>query len=309
MTIQQLEYIVAVDNYKHFGKAALACGITQPTLSLMIKKLEEELDVTIFRRDSHPVRATEMGEKVLERARMVLLKAGELVEMTKSEKELSSGELNIGMISTVAPVLVPGLFMYILKKHPSVQPVIQEMQTENIKTQLHKGQLDMGIVASPADDADLVEIPLYREGFLAYVSPDNPLHKQSSLDSATLLDHPLWIMKKGLRLFDKSLLAEGETFSYEQMYEGGRAGTLIYIVNSIGGITLVPESHVHLILYSMQSNLRPIVGASAKRTVSLVLRKDYFHETMMNIIVDAVRNTIPAEMQHEMIKSVSRLKL
>lgn len=305
MTIQQLEYIVAVDDHRHFGKAAEACNVTQPTLSLMIKKLEEELDTVIFDRESHPVQATSTGRKIIDKARVVIFNAAQLVEMTRSEKELISGELNLAVISTVAAVLTPGVFKYFQRSHPEVELNIQEMLTDNIKSHLHKARVDMGIMVSPVNDPELLEIPLYTERFMAYVSPDNPLHASESLESGRLLDHPLWIMKDGLRLFDKSMLKEGERFSYEKMYEGGRAGTLIYIVNELGGMTIVPESHKPLILYSMQSNLRPIVNPEVSRTLSLVIRKDYVHEAMMNLVIDAVRECIPAEMLSDVIRAGS----
>jgi len=297
-----MEYIIAVDQHGHFGKAADTCGITQPTLSLMIKKLEEELDVQIFDRESHPVKATEFGRKIIDKAKVVVFNSNQLVEMTKSEKELSSGEIKIGMISTVAPVLIPGLFSYLLKNHSRVQPNVQEMLAEDILDRLKKAELDMGIVVSPVDDPDLLEIPIFHEKFLAYVSPDYPLYEKTELQSKALLDHPVWILKDGLRHFDKSMIVEGENFSYDQMYEGGRAGTLIFIVNQIGGITIVPELHTSLILYSMQKNLRPLVNPEVSRTLSLVIRKDYIHEKLLNIVVDAIKSVVPVQNQEEIIQ-------
>lgn len=302
MTLQQLEYIISVAEYGHFGKAADACGVTQPTLSLMIKKLEEELDVVIFDRDSHPVNPTVLGQKVIDKARVVLFNTGQLVELTRSEKSLASGEVKIAMISTVAPVLTPGLFRYLCKTYPQVHPQVQEMLSDSIIRRLKKAELDMGIVVSPVKDPDLMEIPLFHEKFLAYVSPDYPLYAKTALESKKLLNHPIWIMKDGLRQFDKSMLAEGERFSYDKMYEGGRAGTLIFIVNEIGGMTIIPELHRNLILYSMQENLRPIVNPELSRKISLVIRKDYVHERMLNIVIEAVRNTIPLENQEDIIK-------
>lgn len=302
MTLQQMEYIMAVEEYGHFGKAADACGITQPTLSLMIKKLEEELDVVIFDRDSHPVQPTEMGRKVIDKARIIIFNTKQLVEMTKTEKELASGEVRIAMISTVAPILIPGMFKYMCRKYPKVQPLVQEMLSENIIRHLKQAKLDMGVVVSPVNDPDLLEIPLFHEKFLAYVSPEYPLYKKQALESTKLLNHPIWIMKDGLRQFDKSMLAEGERFSYDKMYEGGRAGTLIFIVNEMGGMTILPELHRSLILYSMQENLRPIVNPEVSRTISLVIRKDYVHERMLDIFIEAVKNTIPLENQEDIIK-------
>ncbi|MCQ2145236.1 MAG: LysR family transcriptional regulator [Bacteroidales bacterium] len=308
MTLQQLEYIIAVNEYQHFGKAAEACGVTQPTLSLMIKKLEEELDVQIFDRESHPVRATEIGRKVLEKAGVILYGTRQLVEVTKSEKELASGNVSIAMISTVAPVLTPGLFSHIGKNYPAIHPQIQEMLTGTIIDKLKKAEIDMGLLVSPVDSPDLLEIPIYHEKFLAYVSPTNELYQKEELTSSKLLDHPIWIMKDGLRQFDRSMLAPGERFSYDKMYEGGRAGTLIYIVNEMGGLTIVPELHKGLILLSMQKHLRPIVNPVVTRKISLVIRKDYIHEKMLNIVIDALKTVIPFENQDEMIRN-GRIKI
>lgn len=303
MTIQQLEYIIAVNEYQHFGKAADACGVTQPTLSLMIKKLEEELDVQIFDRDSHPVRPTEIGMKILEKAGVILYGTRQLVEVTKSEKELASGNLSIAMISTVSPVLTPGMFSYIGKKYHSIRLQIQELPSDSIIKKLKRAEIDMGIMVSPVNSPELLEIPLFHERFLAYVSPDNKLYQKEELTSTKLLDHPIWIMKDGIRQFDRSMLAPGERFVYDKMYEGGRAGTLIYIVNAMGGLTIVPELHKGLILLSMQKHLRPIVNPVVGRKISLVIRKDYIHEKMLNIVVDAVRSVIPAENLEEMIRN------
>jgi len=302
MTLQQLEYIIAVNEYGHFGKAADACGITQPTLSLMIKKLEEELDIQIFDRDTHPVKATEFGQKIIDKARVVLFNSNQLVEMTKTEKELASGDVNIAMISTVAATLIPGIFKHIGTNYPEVHPIIQEAPADSIIEKLKRAEIDLGIVVSPINDPELLEIPLYHEKFMAYVSPDYPLYKKEALDSTKLLDHPIWIMKDGIRQFDRSMLTEGEQFTYDRMYEGGRAGTLIYIVNQMGGLTIVPELHKDLILFSMQTNLRPIKNPEVRRTLSMIIRKDFIHETMLNIVIEAIKSTIPVENQENVIR-------
>ncbi|MCQ2133873.1 MAG: LysR family transcriptional regulator [Bacteroidales bacterium] len=304
MTLQQLEYIRAVEEYGHFGKAADACGVTQPTLSLMVKKLEEELDVRIFDREVHPVVPTSMGRKIIEKAGQVLYSANQIVEFTRSEKQLSSGPVSIAMIATVAPVLIPGMFTFLGKKYPDILPQVQEMLTSTIIQKLKKAEVDMGIMVSPVNDPDLMEIPLYHERFLAYVSPDyRELYDCEEIQAYELLDHPIWIIKDGLRRFDKSMLAEGERFSYDRMYEGGRAGTLIYIVNQNGGATIVPELHRGMILLSMQKNLRPIVNPDVSRTVCLVVRKDYVHEHMLNIIIESIRQSIPADNLEDMVKN------
>ena len=297
ITLQQLRYIVAIDEYRHFGKAAEACGLTQPTLSLMVKKIEEELDVRLFDRNAHPVHPTEIGRKVIDQAKVVLYHAGQIAEMTRSEKEILSGSLKIALISTVAPVLVPGLFRFIGEKAPALSLQTEEMLTHTILDRLRKAEVDMGILAGPVQDPDFLEIPLYHETFLAYVFPDNPLAEQDCITRETLLGQAVWIIRDGLRRLDPAD-REGGSITYERFFEGGRVGTLIQVVNDNGGVTVVPETHTDLILFSQQKCLRPIVDPVPSRTISLVIRSDYIHEAKLNAVVDAVRRIIPANL-HE----------
>ena len=301
MTLQQLRYIVAIDDYRHFGKAAEACGLTQSTLSLMVKKLEEELDVRIFDRDAHPVTPTAIGRQVIDRAKVVLYNAEQLVEMTRSEKETLSGPLKIALISTISPVLTPGLFKYIGQRYPSIALQTEEMLSGTILDRLRKAEVDMGILAGPVREPGLLEIPLYHERFLAYVSPDNPAYAQESIRAASLFEQPLWIIREGLRLLDPRDLKE-ESFTYERFFEGGRVGILIQVVNDNGGLTIIPETHVGFILYSMQHCIRPIVDPEPRRTISLVIRSDYIHEAKLNAVVDAIKQVIPGEMLDNVLR-------
>ena len=292
MTLQQLRYIVAIDDYRHFGKAAEACGLNQSTLSLMVKKMEEELDVRLFDRNAHPVTPTEIGRKVIDQAKVVLYNVEQISEMTRSEKETLSGPLKIGIISTVAPVLVPGLFKHIGEKSPGISLQTEEMLTDTIKDKLRKTEIDMGILSGPVHEADFLEIPLYHERFLAYVSPSNPVYAQENVRLEAVLGQPMWIIRDGLRQLDPSDLKDGN-ITYERLFEGGRVGTLIQVVNDNGGITIVPETHTDLIMYSQQECLRPIVDPVPSRTISLVVRSDFIHEAKLNAVVDAVRRIIP----------------
>ena len=174
MTLQQLEYIVAVDRYGYFVAAAESCGVTQSTLSLMVRKLEDELDVRIFNRDTHPVEVTEAGRKVIDRAKLILYHCGQLLEGTRTERELLSGTLKVAMTSSVAPVLIPGMFRFVRNNYPSIDLRVEEMLSSTIIDQLQKGEVDMGVVSSPVRDTDMLEIPLYHESFMAYVSPREP---------------------------------------------------------------------------------------------------------------------------------------
>ncbi|MBR3387590.1 MAG: LysR family transcriptional regulator, partial [Bacteroidales bacterium] len=204
MTLQELKYIVAIDQYRHFGKAAEACGLTQSTLSLMVKKLEDELDVRIFDRNAHPVVPTEIGRKIIDQAKVVLYNTDQITEMTRSEKKVLSGPLRIALISTISPVLMPGMFKFLGERYPAISLQMEEMLTETIIDKLRKAEVDMGILSGPVDDPGLLEIPLYHERFFAYVSPTNPAYAQESIREDTLFSQPLWIIKDGVRQIDPS---------------------------------------------------------------------------------------------------------
>lgn len=296
MTLQELKYIAAIDQYRHFGKAAEACGLTQSTLSLMVKKLEEELDVRIFDRNAHPVAPTEIGRKIIDQAKVVLYNVDQITEMTRSEKKALSGPLRIALISTISPVLVPGMFKFLGERYPAISLQMEEMLTETIIDKLRKAEVDMGILSGPVDDPGLLEIPLYHERFFAYVSPTNPAYAQESIREDTLFSQPLWIIKDGVRQVDPSELRRGENLTYERLFEGGRVGILIQIVNESGGITIIPETHVGFIMYSQQKNLRPIVEPERRRAISLVVRADFIHESKLNAVVEAVRSIIPGNL-------------
>ena len=308
MTLLQLKYIVAIDRYGHFGKAAEACGLTQSTLSLMVKKLEEELDVRIFDRDAHPVTATEIGRRIIDQAKVVLFNADQIAQMTSSEKESLSGPLKIALISTVSPVLVPGLFKYFGRNYPSIALQTEEMLSETIKDRLRKAEVEMGIITGPVHDADLLEIPLYHERFYAYVSPTHPAYAQDSIRVENLFGQPFWIIKDGIRQIDPSELRTGEAITYDRFFEGGRVGTLIRIVNDNGGITIIPESHIGLIMYSQQASLRPIIEPELQRTVSLVVRNDFIHEAKLNAVIDAIKSIVPGNLLENIVRK-GNLKL
>ena len=304
MTLQQLRYIVALDEYRHFGKAAEACGLTQSTLSLMIKKLEEELDVQLFDRDAHPIVPTEMGRRILDQARVVLYNTDQIPELVRNEKQSLAGGLRIGLISTVAPVLVPGLFRYFCHNHPTIALQTEEMLTESVKDKLHKAEIDVGILAAPVGDPQLLEIPLYSERFYAYVSESDPAYARESLRLDQILDRPLWIMRNGLQLHVFSgRKGGGKPPVYEEYFEGGRVGTLIQIVEDNGGQTIIPETHIHLIPSELQTRLRPITDPAPRRTIVLAIRRDYIHEAMLNAVIRAVKDIIPGTMLENIIRA------
>ena len=298
MTLQQLEYIIAVEQHGYFVNASDACGVTQSTLSLMIKKLEEELDVKIFNRDTHPVTVTEMGRRVIDEAKMAVYHTKQLLELTRTAKEQASGDLSIAMTTTVAPVLMPGLFHYMRTKNPAIRLRVEEMITATIITKLKKAEVDMGIVTYPVNDPDLLEVPLYHERFFAYVSPQDAMYQVESIERSQLRQSKVWTMKDGVRL-----VRSDEEIKYDKLYEGGRVGMLIQITDENGGITIVPESHLHLLPETVKDRIRPIVNPEPQRTIGLVFRKDYVHERMMNIVVKAIKTMVPSEFLDGVIRA------
>lgn len=307
MTIHQLKYIIAIDQYRHFGRAAEACGLTQSTLSLMVKKLEEELDVLIFDRESHPVAPTEIGRKIIDQAKVVIYNLEQIPQITIDEKDALGGSLRIAVISTVSPVLIPGLFKYLGERHPAISLQAGEMLSETIIDKLRKTEVDMGILAGPLKDPDILEIPLYHERFLAYISPDNPAYALEEIQADKLFEQPIWIIKEGLRQLAPGDLDETD-FTYERYFEGGRVGMLIQVVNDNGGITIIPETHTGFILYSQQHCIRPIVNPEPRRTISLAIRRDYIHEAKLNAVVDAVKSIIPGALLDSILLK-GRLKI
>ena len=289
MTLQQLEYIIAVDQHGYFVNAADACGVTQSTLSLMIKKLEEELDVKIFNRDTHPVTVTEMGRKVIDEAKMAVYHTKQLLELTRTAKEQASGDLSIALTTTV--------------KHSVIQLRVEEMISATIIDKVKKAEIDMGILTYPVNDPDLLEIPLYHEHFFAYVSPKDDLYKEDSIERTQMSKYKVWTMKDGVRLFDRSKVRSEEEIKYDKLYEGGRVGILIQITDENGGITIVPESHLHLLPESVKDRIKPIVNPVPQRTIGLAFRKDYVHERMMNIVVKAIKTLVPSEFLDGVIRA------
>lgn len=302
MTLQQLRYIIAIDEYRHFGKAAEAFGLTQSTLSLMVKKMEEELDVKIFNRDAHPVSPTAIGRRIIDQAKVALYHVGQIEEMTLSEKDLMAGPLHIALISTVSPVLVPGMFRHFGNRYPSVSLQTEELITDTIKDKLRKAEVDMGIVAGPVEEPDLLEIPLYHERFYAYLSPGSTLYSKAEIRVEDLYKEPVWIIRNGLRKQDLSEMEKEGKVTYERFFEGGRVGMLIQIVNDLGGITIIPETHKDLILFSQQAGLRPIVAPERSRTISLLVRNDYIHEALLNAVIEAVKGIIPGALWDSVIR-------
>jgi len=302
MTIQQMEYVVAVDTYRHFVKAAETCGISQSTLSMMIKKLEEELDTIIFDREAHPVRPTAAGEKIIAQMKVVLFNANQLREMSLAEKSLSTGDVHLAMIPTVASDIVPRLFLEIQKDCPEIHLHAYELQTCDILEKLRKAEIDIAIMATPLEYAGTYEIPLYYEKLFAYVSPTDPLYGQEKISSAKLPCKRLWTLKSGHCMRDQIFRMCNDTSDYSARYEAGNIDTLVRIVDTNGGFTIIPELHVEYLAESQKKNIRELVEPEVVREISLVIRKDFVRERILNEIAAAMKKVIPEPMIDSRLK-------
>jgi len=297
-----MEYAVALDEHRHFVRAAEACGVSQSTLSTLLKKLEDELDTVIFDRNSHPLKPTEAGEKIISQARVVLYNTKQLREITLTERQMSSGEVRIAIIPTVSPYIVPKLFKRLGEDSSLIIPRIYEMQTPEILDRLSRAELDMAIMATPLGRNNLLEVPLYYEKLVVYVSPDEELAALDEIPSRNLPSKHLWVLKDGNCLRNQVFNLCGRVSSYNAIFEAGSIDTLVNIVDENGGYTVIPELHIQLLCEEKRRNIRPLVGPEPVREISLVIRNDFVREKMLNEIASAVKKIIPEHMIDSSLK-------
>lgn len=305
MTLQQLEYIVAVDKYRHFAKAAESCNVTQSTLSALIQKLEQELDLQIFDRKSHPVKPTAVGEAVIRQARVVLFNASQLHEMVLAEREKECGEIRLGVASTVAPYVLPKLFSELEARHPQVRLKAEEGRMDALVRKLERAELDVALLPTPVGREQLLEIPVYRERLLAYVSRGSSLYAAEALEADHLPADKLWVLQE-------EYCPKGGLFAFcarqsgnASLYKAGNAGTLVEIVDACGGYTILPELHVPLLSEERRLQVRPIRCPEPRREVSLVIRRDYVQQRLLNILADSLKLVIPEALLDGRIKKFS----
>jgi LysR family hydrogen peroxide-inducible transcriptional activator len=304
MTLQQLEYVLALDKTRHFVRAAEMCGVTQPTLSAMIQKLEDELDCRIFDRSSHPIVPTPVGEIVIKKAQTVLHSVNLLKESIASIKGSLSGSFTVAMIPTVAPYLLPGFIAAFQHDYPEVSLRVTEMRTESIIRNLQSAEIDMAILATPLNDPHLLEVPLYYEKFEAYISPKEELFEKQEVATDEMSDDRLWVLEEGHCLRNQ-VFNFCKNRKHASTYEAGSIDTLVKIVDINGGYTVIPELHVELLNDVQKLNVRQIVKPEATREISLVIRHDYVREGLMNAVANTVKQIIPQHMLDARLKKFS----
>ena len=302
MTLQQLKYIVAIDKFRNFAKAADACEISQPTLSAMLAKLEEELDVRIFERNNKNVKPTVVGEKLLAQAKKVLMEAGRIEEIAAEEKNSITGKLTLSIGTTIAPYILPQFIKKYTEAYPGVELVIREMKTPNMLAAIQSSDVDAAIAIAGNSQQGLFEIPLYTEKFFVYLS-ENCWRKLPVFKPENLEHEEMWIMKDAQCLRESAFSFCKARSKGKHIYEAGSVETLVRVVDINGGFTIIPELHIPFLADSQRQNIRSIDGDFlSQRRVSLYIREDYIRERMLNSITDVLLKILPLEMFEERIK-------
>ena len=303
MTLQQMEYIVAVDKYRHFAKAAESCGVSQSTLSSLVQKLEFELDVTIFDRNTHPVRPTAVGEEIINRAKTVLFNAAQVRELVAARKGESVGRVSLGITATVAPYLLPKMFKYMSSNHPDIQLHIEEARVSAIISQLERGEIDVALLATPVNSDELLEIPVYKERLMAYVSPCEGIHDDLNLQTDRLPVDSVWVLREGYCPNRGVFPFCNSTSGRKTVYEAGSVETLIRIVDENGGYAIIPELHIPLLNESQQANVRRLTQPEPAREIAFVVHRNFVRERLLNILADAIRSIIPDTMVNQRLQN------
>ena len=298
MTLQQLEYVVAVAEHRHFLKAAEACRVTQPTLSAMVQKLEEELGVKIFDRRQKPLALTPVGGLVVEQARQMLAQARTLRERIDEAAHSLGGVLRIGVLPTIAPYLIPRCYAQLGAQLPQLELHIAEMKTADIKAALIRGDLDAGILAQIDGLEEMETHTLFYEQYFVYASPESPLHGHSSVRTADLRTTPLWLLDEGHCFRDqlvKFCQLKGAEES-QRCYKLGSIETFMRMVESGVGATFIPELCVMQLPESRRSLVRPFAVPVPTREVVMLTAPDFVRRTLLERIIDIIRNSLPHEM-------------
>ena len=299
MNLQQLRYIIAVNRFRNFAKAADACNVTQPTLSAMIVKLEEELDLRIFERTNKSVTPTTAGQKIIRQAESVLMEVDRISEILSEDKGLIGGRLNLSVGPTVAPYILPKFIKHYRKLYPTVDLSIEELKVEFMLDALLRGDIDAGIAISENLRQGILEIPLYTEKFYVYLA-ESCWRKLPVFNPETLEHESMWIMKEAQCLRDSAFSFCKAHAKGHRIYEAGSIETLIRIVDENGGYTIIPEMHLPFLTDKQRQNVRKIEGDHlSQRRVSLYIKEDYIRQRMLNTIVDTLKSYMPDGMLSE----------
>lgn len=307
MTLVQLEYIVALDTYRSFGVAAEKCFVTQPTMSMQVQKLEDELGVKLFDRSKQPITPTEIGIEVLDQARNILKESYKLKELISNQRSVVSGELRIGIIPTMAPYLMPKVISAFMDKYPDVQLVIWEYMTDQIIHELKNGLLDCGILSTPLEDKSLQESPLFYESFIAYLSKSSPLINKKNLQASDINLDDLWLLNEGhcmrnqiLNICKRKKSDDLKPFEYNT----DSVETLKRMVEMNKGITLLPELSISDFTVKQLDRVRYFKSPEPTREISIVTHRNFLKRKLIMALEKEILDAIPKRMRHKKKKEI-----
>ena len=299
MTLQQLEYILAVERYRHFGRAAEACNVTQPTLSAMIGKLEEELNAKLFDRNRQPICPTPVGEQVLRQAKEVLAQADSIKDIVEEEKHSLNGTFRVGILPTIAPYLLPRFFPQLMKKYPTLDIRVREMKTHEIKEALLQGDIDAGILAQIEGLEEYEQTHLFYEKYEGYVSREDALFAKETLRTSDVASsRDLWLLDEGHCFRDQMVrFCQMKSSQTSQLaYNLGSMETFMRMVESGKGITFIPELAVMQLSGEQKELVRPFAIPVPTRQLILITNRNFIRQTLLDVIVKEIRASVPKEM-------------
>ena len=300
ITLTQLEYIVAIDEYHHFATAAEKCFVTQPTLSMQIKKLEDELGVIIFDRSRQPVVPTDLGAKLIEQARMTLSATQRIKEIIQEEQQEVEGTLKIGIIPTLAPYLLPVFIGPYIRKYPAVKVEVEELVSEEIIRRLKRDMLDVGLFVTPYHDEKIVERPVFYEEMLVYAHPDSELLKKKEVGHEDIVTSDIWMLGNGHCFRNQVVnLCEMSASQHKNLpfeFESNSLETLMRIVDVEGGFTLIPELALQYMSPEKKKQVRSIANTKPLREVSVIYSRHFTKQRLITLLCDEIKSVVPAHM-------------
>ncbi len=291
MTITQLKYILAVSEYQNFTVAAAHSFVTQPTLSMQIQKLEDQLDVQIFNRNKKPIQLTDIGEKIVAQAKIIVNESNRITDIVHQQKGYIGGDFKLAMIPTVMPTLLPMFLKTFHKKYPKINLQIEELTTEEIVKKLNDGNIDVAIAATPLEQENILKKPLYYEPFIGYVPKNHALFEKESIAMCDLEVDDLLLLEDG-HCFKDSVLNICNTSGLQKernfRLESGSFDTLIKLSKEGMGMTLLPYLHTLDIPENDQKFLKEFEKPAPAREVSLI-----FHKSQLKMqLIEALKTTI-----------------
>ncbi len=310
MTITQLHYVLAVAEHQNFTKAAQKVFVTQPTLSMQIQKLEDELDILIFDRSKKPIELTETGKKIVQQARSIVNESNRIKDIVDQQKGFVGGLFRLGIIPTVMPTLLPMFLSSFIKKYPKVKLKIEELHTEAIIEKLQDGHLDAAIAATPLELPNIKEQVLYYEPFVGYTPPGHRLHTAKKLEVAELDLNDILLLQDGHCFKDGILnLCQATRTSGEDHFqlESGSFETMIKLANEGLGMTLLPYLHTLDLKDPDQKNIRMFQEPSPAREVSLIYNKSELKMQIIEALGSTISGVIKGAIAFQNVKIISPL--